>query len=340
MIDDEYEAEIDEAVGAQPARRGFSFEQMIACEVCLRANPPTRLNCLYCGAQLPATAASAALQLPTLRRLEEWERGFNVIHLPSGQIDLAATRLNEAAAVLRLEGEQLKGILAAGLRLPLARAAAPEEAALIERRLAALGLRTETVSDEELMVETHAPLRLRRLEIAEETLRGWAKAEADSVAVAWQDITLLVAGRLYTKRLEVEERRGRGAEKEIVESREMLEDEGVLDIYAAGREGNWRIAASGFDFSCLGQRKSLLATENFRALVALCRARAAAAAYDDDYWRVRHLLAPVWPLAERTEARGLRRTRPGRFHTEAYLIMSNEAQFARYSRLRHYQLNQ
>ena len=336
MIDDEERMGLDEAAETPPARRGFSFEQMIACEACLRANPPTRLDCLYCGAKLPTTAESIALQLPTLRRLEAWERGFNVVSLPSKMKGLSASSITEAAAVLRLDVARLKEILAADNPLPLAHAASPEEAALIERRLSALGLGAKTIADEELAIETCPPARVRRLEITDETLRGWTNLNAASLEIAWSDVALLIVGRLYQKRLEVEERRGRGAEKEIVDTREMLDDEGVLDIYAARREGSWRIEASGFDFSCLGGRKSLLAIENFRALAALLRERASAALYDDAYWSARHLLAQVWPLTERTEARGLRRARPGRFHTEAYIIMSNEAQFTRYSRLRYY----
>ena len=42
----------------------------------------------------------------------------------------------------------------------------------------------------------------------------------------------------------------------------------------------------------------------------------------------------AWPPAEHTESLGLRRERPGRFNTEAATVVTNEAQFTRYSRLR------
>jgi hypothetical protein len=92
--------------------------------------------------------------------------------------------------------------------------------------------------------------------------------------------------------------------------------------------------AESFDYSCLGERKGLLARDNFNTLVEALRERAASAEFDAEYVRVRHMLAAVWPLAEHTESLGLRRSRPGRLSTEAVTILSNEMQFTRYARLR------
>src|SRR5438105_2996223 len=35
--------------------QSFALAEMVTCDACLRANPPTRSNCLYCGAILPGT---------------------------------------------------------------------------------------------------------------------------------------------------------------------------------------------------------------------------------------------------------------------------------------------
>src|SRR5947209_2187413 len=75
----------DEVTGT--VARGFAPDQMVTCEECLRANPPTRATCLYCAAPLPRTQENAALLRPTLRRLEKWERGFNVILLTGAEFD-------------------------------------------------------------------------------------------------------------------------------------------------------------------------------------------------------------------------------------------------------------
>ena len=334
-----------DAVPAQREARGFTREQMVACEKCQRANPPTRMNCLYCGAALPANEATAALRRPVLRQLETWEQGFNVVLLPSAAESSVASGVaasvgaafSEAASLLRLEPERVSEIASARKPLPLARVASREEASLVVERLRASGLQVETVADELLAVETQQPTRIRRLEFADDVLTGWSGAGDEAHVLAWTEIESLVSGRLFTKRIEMEERRTRlGMEKETVDAREMTDDAGVVEIFGRRGEVDWRIISDSFDYSCLGQRKSLLARENFVTLGEMLRARAASAAFDDDYTRLRHLLAAAWPLAEHTESRGLRRERPGKFNVEAATIVSNETQWTRYARLRNY----
>ena len=313
----------------------------MACEACLRANAPTRMNCLYCGAVLPVADATKDLRRPALRALEAWEQGFNVVLVPEeagAAGELSADNLSEAARLLRVEAEQLGEMLRAGAHVPLARVASRDEAALVERKLGALGCRVETVADEELCVETHAPKRIRRLEIGADALRGWTSAESEAAQVEWREIALLVAGRIARKRIEVEERRGvsRKADAEVVETREFQTDESVLDLYVAGSVVNWRIMAENFDYSCLGAEKSLTAAENFKRLTETLRARASAAAYDDSYRSLRAFLKFAWPLAEQTEAGSLKRIRPGRYNAEAVTSVTNETQFTRYGRLLQY----
>ena len=332
----------DEISPAPTEARGFTPEQMIACDACARLSPPTRMNCLYCGAVLPVDETTAALRLPTLRPLETWEQGFNVILLPgaAATLDLSSTLLAEAARVLRRTEapQQLREMIEARVELPLARAATRDDASLIENRLGVLGLRTEILADDILAVETQPPKRIRKLELLDDVLTGWTSVDGAAERVEWTKIILFVRGRIFTKRLEVEERYGRiGAESEIADTRQLVADELVLDIYATeGVVSGWRIAAESFDFSCLGERKGLLAGENFGSLAQTLRERAPRALFDDEYQRVRHLLTAAWPLTERTESRGLRRERPGKFNTEAVTSMSNEAQFTRYARLRYY----
>lgn len=334
---------MEEDAGAQVAARAFAPGEMVACEACLRANPPTRMSCLYCGAALPVSDTSNDLRRPTLRALEAWEQGFNVVLVPetAAACELSVDNLSEAAGLLRLEAGQLREMLRAGAYLPLARVASREEASLVESRLGALGCQVETVTDEELGVETHAPKRIRKLEIGADALKGWTSAEGEAERVEWTQITLIVAGRIARKRIEVEERRGgsRRAEAEVVETREFQTDESVLDLYVAGSVVNWRIMAENFDYSCLGAEKSLTAAENFKRLTETLRARATDAAFDDSYRNVRAFLKFAWPLAEQTEAGNLKRIRPGRYNAEAVTSVTNETQFTRYGRLlQHFRL--
>jgi len=314
----------------EPARP-FAHAEMVACDVCLRANPPTRMNCLYCGATLPATEQSAALRRPTLKKLEEWERGFNVVLLPRGGASPKPDAVEEAASLLRLEASRLSEIIASGRSLPLARASSTEEAGLVVSRLGVLGLDTEVFTDEVL---TRAPERARAFEFEEGALVCWQGPDAAPRRVLFDEIALLVEGRIVERRVEVEERKTRfGGRSEVVGARELASDELVLDIYAAGEGAAFRVMSGGFDYSCLGADKGLLAAENFRKLTGALRGLAKSATYDGEYTRLRPLLADVWPSAEHTASLGLVGAGGGRVNTGAVTTISNEAQFTRYARL-------
>ena len=331
----------DDPAPLQNEARPFSSEQMVACEACLRANPPTRLNCLYCGAPLPTTEARAALWRPSLKPLDDWESGYNVVlwPQPAGAAGADAAALEEASALLRIEAVRLQEILAAGRALPVARAASREEAELIERRLRTLHFKVEALSDEELAIESAPPKRIRNIELTAEELAGWTVGRDEPLVMRWSDILLFVAGRILTRRVEVEERPGnlkRGAE--VTDAREIFADEAVLDIFISnaardGGEGGWRITADKFDYSSLGERKGLLARDNFVLLTSVLCEHAPQARFDDEYKHVRQLLNTAWAPAERKMSGGLRRARPGRLNTEAVTIATNEAQFTRYARL-------
>jgi len=321
--------------------KGFAPEQMLKCEVCLRANPPTRTSCFYCAAQLKVTEASASLQRPTLRKLETWEQGFNVIFLPGETAQLTEEILLEAATLLRLDQNALRAIFETNAPLPLARAANNEEAALIERKLSEMGLSAFVISDEDLMADATWQKRARAFEFTESELVAYGGGGGETWRVAWDDVTLIVLGRLFTRQIEVEERRSRKTESEILDAREMMTDEAVMDIHTTQKELSLRISSQSFDFSCLGERKSLVTVENFSRLVEVVQERANRAAYDDSFNRVRRALAFVWPPEQRTEARGWNRSHPGRVSTEAVTTSDNEMQLTRYSCLRrHFKLNQ
>ena len=130
---------------SEPA--GFSAEQMIRCEECLRANPPTRVNCLYCVAPLPLTEVSTRLIQPVLRPPEKHQLGYNNILLPHDQAEAVIV---DAAALLKLSVENVREILLQGEPLPVARTASREESELVRQRLGNLGLQCLTVSDVEL----------------------------------------------------------------------------------------------------------------------------------------------------------------------------------------------
>jgi hypothetical protein len=334
-FDDEDLPELD-THAPQTTARAYAPGELVACPACRRANAPTRMQCLYCGAALPAPAAGHEdARRPALRPLEAWEQGYNVVLRARAEDAPEVSRelVDEAARLLRLEPDLFARILAARTPLPLARLASTAEAALVERKLSAAGLPVEVVADETLAVETQPPRQVRRFEFTDAGLTAWTSADSAGQFVAWSELALLVVGRISRRQIEVEERSGRRARGEIVETREFYEDESVLDLFAIEGAGNWRVRAESFDYTCLGAQKRLLATENFARLTATLCARAPAATLDGDYAHLRHLLAAAWPPAEQTSS-GLRRERPGRLNREAITTVSNEAQFTRYARLR------
>lgn len=315
-------------------QRPFTHAEMVACDACLRANAPTRMACIYCGARLPATEQSALLRRPALKRLEDWEQGFNVVLLPGAAVAPESNALEEAAALLRLDASRLVAMMAAGRALPLARASSAEEAELIVARLRTLGLGAEVFADELL---TRAPARVRTLDLEEGAVVFRKSPDSAPLRVPLGEVALLVTGRVVSRRVEVSERKTRfGGRSEMVEARELASDEMVLDIYTAGEDADtgFRIVAGGFDYSCLGASKGLTAADNFRALVGVLRGLAKSAVFDEEYARLRPLLADVWPAAEHTESLGLRRESVGRVNAEAVTTVSNETQFTRYARLR------
>ena len=57
----------------------------------------------------------------------------------------------------------------------------------------------------------------------------------------------------------------------------------MIDFYTLDQATPYRIAANGFDFSCLGESKRLVAGENLVALLELFRDQAPQLAIDDSY---------------------------------------------------------
>lgn len=314
--------------------QGFAPEEMVRCEECLRANPPTRVDCLYCGKVLPLSEDGAAKARPSLRPLEKWEQGYNCILVRSPDEDLREQSIAEAASFLRLGVADLNSIIRSKKSLPLARAATGEEAELIIRGLGAFGLEVKIVSDEALAVDTSPPRRLRTMELQESGVE-MLPPSGDGKNVEWNEIQLVLSGRLFAKQVETKERKRRGAEKQILDARETANDEAVFDIYTQGPDAGWRILANNFDFSCLGARKGLLAAENFATLMQLICERTPHAEHDNTYVGLRRILELIWPSDQTTSSLGWRRDRAGKYSTGEVSITSNESQFTRFSRLCH-----
>jgi hypothetical protein len=265
--------------------------------------------------------------------LEPGESGYTNILQPAGSTTEAAS---EAGLLLRLPEESLNQILNDGLPVPLAWTASVDEARLIEARLEQLGIHSFIVSDVDLRLEQFPPLRIRAAQFSEAGVVLHQVTTNAHWEQTWSTLVLIVEARLTVKRVASKERKTSTRENRVLDASETQTDEAVLDIYATGNDSCFRIAANSFDFSCLGQRKALLVNENFKQLVQLIKEHAAQISIDDTYRSVRRSLELVWPSERRTESRGWRRERLGKLTFGAVTEVSNETQFSRYSRLRHF----
>jgi hypothetical protein len=136
--------------------------------------------------------------------------------------------------------------------------------------------------------------------------------------------------------VELKEQKGGRAESRILDSSEFVTDETVIDFYTSKQTTTYRIAANSFDFSCLGNRKGLVAAENIMTLLQLFRDHAPQAVCDDSFHSARKALDAVWPVEQQNESSGWRRERPGKYSIGSATELNNEMQFLRYSRLRYH----
>lgn len=313
----------------------FKSEEMLVCPKCERRSPPNRLNCLYCSAELPVT--DIQLIKSNLRRLENWEKGFNIIFLP-GNSDFSEAKISEIAGFLQFENNDLHEIIACRKSLPIARVESEREAEIICKRLKEVDIESLIISDENLQSEI-APRRLRALEFTDDKLNLVLFNTVEIVELGREDLCLIVIGAAFERKIESSEKLNRRKENKILAATEINSDELLIDVYSCRDSIGFRIEANGFDFSCLGEEKHLLAGENMKRLVAKLRAFSGNVIFDEDYRSVRRQLSFVWELEEKRNSKGLQRKSFGSGLTlESTTTVDNLRQFTKYSRLQRHLL--
>ncbi len=311
---------------------GFKPDEMLLCEKCARTNPPTRLKCFYCGEGLKVSDDRAGLTKLNLKPMEAWEKGFNVILKSNTPGAHSEENIRAAAALLRLEVQEIKNFLQKGRPLPVARAELEKEAAIIRQRLSETSFDSFVWPDEEIGLD-HPVRRLRGLDIDDGTITFRLFNTGEAQTIPWDELALIVTGSIFERRVASSEKRKKNEEKQITESSEMSHDEPVIDLYNRADKTGWRVLTRGFDFSCLGAQKSLLAVDNMKKLAQLLAQRAANVKIDEDYMKVRAALGKVWQMEEKMASHKMQRESMGRFHFDNVTVIDNNAQFTRYSRL-------
>lgn len=334
MTDDKVPAVLDAA--AEPRPRRFADTELISCPECERANPPTRANCLYCGAQLPLTEHTSELPTPEkpaaeLKVIEMSDPGFLILIAPGQARDPAQLSLEEIAKVLQMPPKDAESAVRLNCAVPLMRTATSAEATTQADSLRGLGLEVDIFPGDES--DLNVPnKKTRSLVISADALTA-IQTTGERTSIGWEDLSLMVSGRLLITRKETDERKRLGRPKQV-DDRELFSDEPVVDLYRRFEAVGWRISANSFDFSCLGEGKAITAFENLTSLISLIKTRAPGIEFDDAYPGLRPVLNNVWPLEPQTRPGDWRRRGVGKVDVSTVTIIDNEDQFNAYSRLR------
>lgn len=311
----------------QSEKIAFDADEMIACKDCGRMNPPNRFKCLYCAHELDVQISAHSLK-PNLRKLELWESGWNIIAHEQG----SRTDIDKIAALLSMEPANIDDILSTGVPLPVARVETEKEALFLQTSLAQLGMKSSVVSDVDLAPDT-LPVRLRGLGLSDGSLTVTEFNTGQTKTFEPADLVVAVSGSITQGRVDLLEKRKRGGQGKVLDETAVTSDEAVLDIYTRGDSIGYRINQAGFDFSCLGPDKGLLAGENMRQLTVRLNQEAPELIVSSDYHRVRHALAGIWDVETKNDSQGIKRAGIGRFGLGRVTSTSNLNQFTKYSRL-------
>lgn len=305
---------------------GFSADDLISCGKCAKANPPNRLSCFYCGEalEMPAEIADGIRYKPS--EIEDWEPGANII-VTGG---LAGVDPESIASAVAFDGDLAATVPKLEPPFPLFRVR-PEEAIQVGGRLERLGLSVECVEDRSLAL-SRPLVRLKGLTFGADSLTFHPFNAAEASIANVSEIVLIVAGSIVTTTSESKLKKTRKELKEFDEHLSSL-DHAVIDIFTRPDEIGFRILPHGFDFSCLGERKSLIAGENVKVLLDTLRELITGAVFDSSYSSKSAILDQVWPRTVANTSKGIERNWFG-VQRALGSTTSNEEQFTRYSRMR------
>ena len=311
----------------------YSPEQMICCGKCERVNPPNRAACFYCGAELESTALDTRNAKVNFTRPEPWEDGFSLVY--AGENPPLPEGVAVAAEQLQLQKERLEEILSASPALPLTYLRSLPDANMLAAGLSGQGFDCAIVGDD-LLTPRIAPTRIRGL-----IFTGYAVVFEDfntlkETSIDVTERVLVVTGTLARTSFEELGKVNRRVYK-ITDQSTAISHEKVVDIYPQADVYGFRIRASGFDFSCLGERMDPLAAKNVTEVASELRSRFSNAVFVETYDSVSRYLNDIWPVNEVKESSNVSRGPLGGVRMQRRMVADNTLQFTKFSRLqRHF----
>jgi hypothetical protein len=314
----------------QSEKLGFEPEQMVACESCGRRNPPNRIACLYCANGLSIDPTKVEAIRPGLKRPEIWERGFNLIVRQSEAAD--SVDISKASQVLSLDERELEDLLGSPVPLPIARYATERDAAAVSDVLSKLGLSTLIVSDEALGRDK-PPRRLRSISFHDDSISLLLFNTGEWVSLSASDLLLAVEGVISESRVDQLEKRRLRKGSKVLDGSSTSSIEPVLDLYINDDRTGYRVNPTGFDFSCLADKKSMLSADNLKILTERIVEFCPTVRYLSEYSLLRQKLGKIWDIESRQESTGMRFAGLGRRGFGTVSSTSNLTQFTMFSRL-------
>lgn len=304
------------------------FGEVILCDQCGRSTAAGRPTCFYCG---HATFAGTLVPQKTiLIRAEDWENGFNVIVSPPVS---NVGNIGRAAEILNVEPDELSAVLVSKGPVPMFRASNVAAARSLAADLGVIGFNCKTVADTALDLQrVNTRLRTLVIEAGRIHLEDFNTGKVAVFAVS--NLRLLVAGTVRETRTETFQKRAMLREAGSADEAEISGDGTVMDLYCDGHETGFQITPAGFDFSCLGSEKGMMARENWAKLIRMLGEELPQLIKDLEYDRLASHLEFAWPLSRRSETEGLVKTGFGKRAFGRTQWMNNAEQFLRYSRLR------
>ena len=153
--------------GDSKERRAFTQSELIECNACGRSNPPTRPNCLYCGAALKTHGRSfdphAVMPAPE----SGLEKSFTVVALARGDAAVEESALARAADLVALSPPDLRAVTSATRGAPFYCTNTAEQAEVVRERMRELAIPAVTISDDELNLDKPVQ-ELRSLEFTDD----------------------------------------------------------------------------------------------------------------------------------------------------------------------------
>lgn len=309
---------------------GFTVDQMLVCRGCGRQNAPNRLRCMYCSHELDIDPAQAELIKPKFQVLEPQENGVNVVVLKN--FDLVRKAAADIASITGLETAWITALVELERPVPLMRLGLKNEAEFVVNGLGRLGISATIVEDESLMPD-RTPIRLRSIDFSGDEAHFIEFNGETLHTLKSDDLALIVPGLLTETKTDQIEKRSRRKDPKIVDNVQTGNDEAVLDLYTKSDPVGFRVRMAGFDFSCVGSERSLLAVENIKRLTSFMREFSPSARLISEYAMVRAVLEQVWPLDERRDTKSVQRGGFGKVDIASTLSSRNLRQFNKFSRL-------